>query len=99
MFFQDSSTPTQSLAGSLCVVVAIPVGWCVWTSWEKREEEPPIPPFADEGDNAVVDDSDRKNLLSSEKKGIRPSLLDRLVSLRSVLKVRGEVYNADETDV
>jgi len=89
--FQDSNTPTRSLAGPLCVAIAILVGWCVWTCWEKRKEEPPIPPFADEEENAVVDDSDRKSLLSS--------LLERLMSLPSILKVRGGVYDVELTRV
>jgi len=57
MCFQDSSTSTRSLAGSLNAAAAILVGWCVWTCWEKRKEEPLIPPFADEEENEVVDDS------------------------------------------
>jgi len=99
MCFQDSSTPTRSLAGSLCAAVAILVGWCVWTSWEKRKEEPPIPPFSDEEDNGVVNNSDRKSLLSSDKKEIRPSLLARLMHLPSVLKSRGKVYDTEKTGV
>ena len=99
MCFQDSSTPTRSLAGSLCAAVAILVGWCVWTCWEKRKEEPQIPPFADEEEKMVIDDPDRKSLFSSEKKEIRPSLLSRLMNLPSVLKVRGKVYDTDKTGV
>jgi len=98
MCFQNSSTPTRSVAGSLCVAIAFLVGWCVWTSWENRKEEPPIPPFDDEEESAAVDDSDRKSLLSSEKKGVRLSLLDRLMSL-PVLKVRGKLYDAEKPDV
>jgi hypothetical protein len=99
MCFQDSSTPTRSLTGSLCAAVAILVGWCVWTCWEKRKEEPPIPPFSDEEEHGVVDDSDRKGLLSSEKEEIRPSLLGRFMNLPSVLKVREKVYRTDKTGV
>ena len=99
MCFQDSSTPTRSLAGSLCAAVAILVGWCVWTCWENRKKEPPIPPFADEEENAVVDDSDRENLLSSEKKRIKPFLLGRLANLPSILKVREKVYDTDKPGV
>jgi hypothetical protein len=36
--FQNSSTVTCSLIGSLCGVIAVLVGWCIWTSWE---EQPP----------------------------------------------------------
>jgi len=91
MCFQDSSTPARSLAGSLCAAVAILVGWCVWTCWEKRKEEPPIPPFADEEENAVVDDSDRKSLLSS--------LLERLMNLPNVLKFGRKVHDVEMTRV
>jgi hypothetical protein len=91
MCFQDSSTPTRSLAGALCAAVAILVGWCVRTSWEKRKEETPILRFVDEEEKAVVDDSDRKSLLSS--------LFQRLMSLPSVLKIRGEVSDVEMTRV
>lgn len=36
--FDDSSTVTLSLIGSLSGVIAIMVAWCIWASWEK----PPI---------------------------------------------------------
>jgi hypothetical protein len=74
MCFQDSSTTTRILVGSLCAAVAILVGWCVWTMWERRKEEQPIPTFADEEEKTVA-------FLSSEKTKIRPALFDRLMSL------------------
>ena len=58
-----------------------------------------MPHFAEEEENVVVDDSDRKSLLSSEKKEIRPSLLGRFMNLPSVLKARGKVYDTDKTGV
>jgi hypothetical protein len=91
MCFQDSSTPTRSLTGSLCAAVAILVGWCVWTSWENRKEEPCILHFAEEEENTVVDDSDGKSLLSS--------LLGRLMSLPIVPKARGEAPDVEMTAV
>jgi hypothetical protein len=74
--FQDSSAATRIPVGSLCAAVGILVSWCVWTTWERRREEQPIPAFADEEEKTVADD-----LLSSERTEIRPSLFDRLTSL------------------
>jgi len=83
--FQDSSLATRSLVGPTCAVIAILVGWCVWTCWKKREEEAPIPPFADE-EEPVADVSNSKSGLSTEKKETRPSLLNRFMNLPSVRK-------------
>ena len=76
MCFQDSSTATRILVGSLCVAVAILVVWCVWAIWERHREKQPIPTFADEEEKTVAN-----NFLSSERTKIRPSLFDRLKSL------------------
>jgi hypothetical protein len=75
MCFQDSSTATRILVGSPCAAVAILVGWCVWTIWERRREEQPIT-FADEEEKTVTNE-----FLSSERTENRPPLLDRLMSL------------------
>ena len=75
MCFQDSSTATRIFVGSLCIAVAILVGWCVLTIWERREEQP-IPTFADEEEKTMA-----KDFLSSKRTEIRPSLFDRLMSL------------------
>jgi hypothetical protein len=90
MCFQDSSTATRILVGSLCAAVAILVGWCVWTIWARRKEEQPIPTFANEEEKTVADD-----LLSSERTEIRPSLFDRLMSLSG----QWREDNADQTGV
>jgi hypothetical protein len=76
MCFQDSSTATRVLVGSVCEVVTILVCWYVWTIWKKRSEEPSIPTLADEKEQTVAND-----LLSSERVEIRSSLLDRAMSL------------------
>jgi hypothetical protein len=34
--FEDSTTVTLSLIGSLSGVIAVLVAWCIWTSWEKH---------------------------------------------------------------
>ena len=73
MCFQDSSTATRILVGSLCATVAILVGWCIWGLRERQREEQPIATFKDDEENAVPDDSERTK--------IRPSLFDRLMSL------------------
>jgi hypothetical protein len=90
MCFQDSSSATRSFVGSLCIAVAILVSWCVWTSWEKRDEEVPIPTFVNDEEEAAADAPDRESLSSSKKKGIRPSLVDRFMSLPSLLKGRND---------
>jgi len=90
MCFHDSSTVTRILVGSLCAAVAILVGWCVWTIWERRKEEQPIPTFADEEEEMAAN-----NFLSSERMEIRPSLLDRLMSLSG----REREDDADQTEV
>ena len=72
MCFQDSSTPTQILVGSLGAAIAVLVGWCVWIIRERRWNEPPIPTFADEEEKVVA---------NAEKTEIRPSPLDRSASL------------------
>jgi len=90
MCFQDSSTATQILVFSLYAVVGILVGWCVWTIWERRLEEPPIPTFANEEEPPVADD-----LLSSERTKIRPSLLDKVMSLSG----QGRGDDADQMGV
>jgi len=98
MCFQDSSTATRGLVGSPCIAIAVLVGWCVWTSWEKQKEEPPIPVFADE-EETVADDSDRKSSSSSDEKETRPSLFDRFMSLPSLLKARKDPSSSEETMV
>ena len=95
MCFHDSSTATRILVGSLCAAIAILVGWCVWTIWEQPWEERPIPPFADEEEKVVADDSDRRNFVSPEKAEIGPSLLDRVMSLSG----QGREDDADQTGV
>lgn len=94
MCFQDSSTSTRSVCGSLSVAVALLITWCVRTTWEKRKEEPPVLSFMDGKEKALINNSDRKSLL----KEIRPSLLGRLMSLSSVPKVR-ERSDTDDTVV
>jgi hypothetical protein len=76
MCFQDSSTATRILVGSLCAGVAILVGWCVWTLWERQREEQSIPTFIDEEEKTMAN-----NFWSSERTEIRPSLFDSLMSL------------------
>jgi Ca2+/Na+ antiporter len=95
MCFQDSSTATRILVGLLCAAVAILVGWCVWTIWERRREEEPIPTFPDEEETAVADDSDRRSFLISENTEVRPSLLNRLTNLSG----QGIAYDAEQTGV
>jgi len=66
MCFQDSSTVTRILVGSVSAAIAILVGWCVWTTWVHQMGEPPIPPFADGEENPVAVDSDRRSFLGSK---------------------------------
>src|SRR5437899_910689 len=87
MCFQNSSSATRSFVGPLCVVVAILVGWCVWTSWEKPEEEEEQSTllFVDE-EEPVADNFDCKSSLGSEKNEPKPSFLNRFVTLPSLVK-------------
>lgn len=95
MCFQDSTTATRILVGSLCAAVAIFVGWCIWSMWEGRRKERPIPTFADGEEKGAADDSDHGAFLSSESTEVRLSLLDRIMSLSG----QGRVYDADQTGV
>jgi len=70
MCFQDSSTVTRILVGSVSAAIAILVGWCVWTTWVHQVGESPIPPFADGEENPVAVDSDRRSLGRSKRENL-----------------------------
>ena len=58
--FEDSSTVTLSLIGSLSGVIAVIVVWCIWTSWEKHpisDAQPSEKSLSFEGDE---DDSEER---------------------------------------
>jgi hypothetical protein len=62
--------------------------WCVWIYWAKEEKELPIPPFADEEEEPVAENSDPKSLFSPEKKN-RLGLFERLIKVRKYPKPDG----------
>ncbi|KAF9568673.1 hypothetical protein CPC08DRAFT_746116 [Agrocybe pediades] len=91
--FQDSSSATRALVGSLCFVVVVLVIWCVKTSW--AEQPMPDVPIIPESDPASVSDNGSSDKLS-EKSVNKPTFLSRISAF---LSYRKATYDSQKTAV
>ncbi|KAF8966551.1 hypothetical protein BDZ97DRAFT_1917374 [Flammula alnicola] len=96
--FQGSSTATRSLVGLLCAAVAVLIVWCIYTSWEKKQDEDEdVHRLAYEDQLEQLEESE---LVSSQEPDEKEhTFLDRLWNLPVILSIRRGSYDFGQTAV